>query len=228
MKPTLYYHPLSSYCHKVLIALYEMGVPFEKHLVDFGDPQARADFRQLWPTGKIPLLVDEGRPVPETSIQIEYLQQRHAPAAGLLPRDPEAALDVRLWDRLLDAYVMTPMQAIIADRLRAEPDRDRLTVESSYAMLASSYAMLDARLHGRRWLAGDAFTLADCAAAPALFYATTLLPVPEAQPQLLGYVQRLMERPSVLRTLDEALPYFRFYPGKEGLPPPYREAAMAG
>lgn len=228
MNLTLHAHPLSSYCHKVLIALYEMDLPFRMQLVDLGDPQGRADFLRLWPTGKMPVLVDGDRVVPETSIIIEYLQRQHAPAAGLIPDDAEAALEVRLWDRLLDCYVMTPMQAIIADRLRPEDARDPLGVASARERLASSYAMLEERLRGRPWLAGEAFTLADCAAAPALFYAVTLVPVAPEQPQLRAYVDRLMARPSVARTLEEAMPYFKFYPGKEGLPPRFRAAAMAG
>lgn len=223
MPLTLYYHPLSSYCQKALVALYEMGLAFQPHLLDLSDPQVRADFLRLWPTGKMPLLLDDGHPVPESSILIEHLQLRHAPSCRLIPAEPEPALEVRLWDRLLDLYVMTPMQAIVANRhLRAEQDRDPLAVPQSIATLSMAYALLDQRLEGRTWLAGHDFSLAECAAAPSLFYAATLQPIPAERRHLRAYVERLMARPSVARTLDEARPWFKLYPGRDGLPERYR------
>jgi glutathione S-transferase len=227
MALTLYYHPLSSYCHKVLVALDELALPFERHLVDLGDPQARAAFLRLWPTGKMPLLLDAGVPVPETSIIIEHLQQRHAGAHTLLPGDAEAALEVRLWDRLLDLYVMTPMQAIVADRLRPEAQRDPTGVRAALAMLESAYGWIDRRLADRTWLAGAEFSMADCAAAPALFYAVTLAPLPADRPQLAAYFERLMARPSVQRTLAQARPYFRFYPAREGIAARFLDATAS-
>ncbi len=223
MALVLHYHPLSSYCHKVLIALYELGVAFEPRMLNLGDPAARATHAALWPTGKIPLLQDGDRVVPETSIMIEYLVQRHGSAAAtLLPADPVAALEVRLMDRLSDQYVMEPMQAIVGDRLRAEADRSRLTVDRARATLAMAYAMLEQKLAGREWLAGDSFSLADCAAAPALFYATTLVPVAAEQPLLAAYFERLLARPSVARVVTEASPFFDYYPFKESLPARFR------
>lgn len=215
----LHYHPLSSCCHKALIALYELGVPFEPRMLDLGDEAQRNAFLALWPTGKMPLLQDGDRVVPETSIIIEYLAQRHAPAGQhLLPADAEAALEVRLMDRLLDLYVMTPMQAIVADRLRGEDDRDPLAVEKARATLSTAYGLLEQRLQGREWVAGAAFSMADCAAAPALFYASTLVPLPAGHVRLASYVERLYARPSVARTLREARPYLRFYPFHEAIP----------
>lgn len=218
--PTLHYHPLSSYCHKVLIALDELGITPELRLLNLGDPAERAAFLALWPTGKMPLLVDAGRPVPETSIIIEHLQRHHAAAgsAALIPHDdPDAALQVRLWDRLFDLYVMTPMQACTADLLRPEGQRDALGLARAREALSAAYAMVDAHMAGRTWAAGDAFSMADCAAAPALFYAVTHVPLDARHTHLAAYFERLVARPSVARTIEAARPFFRFYPGRQGL-----------
>lgn len=215
---TLHYHPLSSYCHKVLIAVDVLGVELDKQVLDLSDPAKRAAYLALTPMGKMPLLVDEGRPVPETSIIIEYLQRHHAvPGRILIPHDPGAALDVRLWDRVFDLYVMTPMQALTADLLRPEVDRDPLSVARARENLSSAYAFIDRHLEGRTWVAGDDFSMADCAAAPALFYAVTYVPLLPAHSRLGGYFERLMAHPSVARVIDQARPWFRFYPGRAGL-----------
>ena len=215
---TLYYHPLSSCCHKVLIAVDVLGIEIDKRLLDLGDAAERAAFLALWPTGKMPLLLDHGRPVPETSIIIEHLQRHHAaPGHTLIPHDPDAALDVRLWDRLLDLYVMTPMQAITADLLRPESDRDACGVARAREILSSAYAFIDRQLEGRTWMTGEAFSMADCAAAPALFYAVTHVPLSPRHVHLAAYFERLMDHPPVALTIDQARPYFRFYPGRAGL-----------
>jgi glutathione S-transferase len=222
--PTLHYHPLSSYCQKVLIAVAELGIEVEKQLLNLGDPAERAAFLALWPTGKMPLLVDRGRPVPETSIIVEYLQHHHAsPGRTLIPPDPAVALEVRLWDRLFDLYVMTPMQALTADLLRAEGDRDPSGVTQARASLMSAYDFVDAHLDGRTWVAGPGFSMADCAAAPALFYAVTYVPLAVRHGRLLAYLDRLMDRASVARAIDEARPYFKYYPGRAGLSSRYFE-----
>jgi glutathione S-transferase len=215
---TLHYHPLSSYCHKVLIAADELGVELDKRVLNLGDPTERAAYQALWPTAKMPLLVDRGRPIPETSIIIEHLQRHHAcQGRTLIPHDPDAALDVRLWDRLFDLYVMTPMQALTADLLRPEGDRDAYGVARAREGLASAYAFIDRHLEGRTWAAGDAFSMADCAAAPALFYAVTYVPLPPPHVHLAAYFERLMAHPSVALAIDQARPYFKFYPGRAGL-----------
>jgi glutathione S-transferase len=217
----LYYHPLSSYCHKVLIAIDELGVAVDLRAINPGDPADRAAHLARWPTGKIPLLVDRGRPVPESSIMIEHLQQHHAkPGRRLIPdpaEDPDAALDVRLWDRLFDGYVMTPMQALTADRLRPEGERDARGVADARAQLCSAYAFIDRHLQGRTWASGNASSLADCAAAPALFYATAYETLAPAQVHLAAYFERLMARPSVARTVDQARPWLAHFPGRDGL-----------
>jgi glutathione S-transferase len=180
MPLTLYFHPLSSYCHKVLIALYDTGVPFTPRMTNLGDPADRAALTALWPMSKFPVLVDaaRSRTVPESSIVIEYLAQHFPAAAPLLPPDADARLQVRLWDRVCDQYVMTPMQKIVADRLRADGERDARGVADARALLRQAYEMLERQLAGRTWLASDGFSLADCAAWPALFYATILEPAP--------------------------------------------------
>jgi len=215
---TLHYHPLSSYCHKVLIALDELAIEVDKRLLNLGDPAERAAFLALWPTGKMPLLVDAGLPIPETSIIIEHLQRHHAhPGRTLIPHDADAALQVRLWDRLFDLYVMTPMQAFTANLLRPEANRDATNVALAREGLLSAYALIDRHLEGRTWVAGDAFSMADCAAAPALFYAVTYVPMAPQHTRLAAYFDRLMDHPSVARTIDVARPFFQYYPGRAGL-----------
>ena len=190
---TLHYHPLSSYCQKVLIAIDLLAVEVDKRLLDLGNPAERDAYLALWPTGKMPLLLDQGRPVPESSIIIEHLQQNHAGGGRtLIPHAAAEALDVRLWDRLFDLYVMTPMQALTADLLKPEGDRDPRSVARAREVLSMAYAMIERQLEGRTWVAGDAFSMADCAAAPSLFYAATYLPLPPQQVQLSAYFERLM------------------------------------
>ncbi|BAV96307.1 glutathione S-transferase family protein [Lysobacter enzymogenes] len=215
----LYSHPLASFCHKVLIALYENGTPFQAHLVDLGDPGGKADFLELWPVGKMPVLRDEARErtVPETSIIIEYLQQHHPGPRALLPDDADARLDVRLWDRFFDLYVHAPMQRIVLEELRGANEKDPRGVADARATLATAYAMIERRAP-REWICGDEFTLADCAAAPALFYAAIVAPFAPEHTQLDGYYQRLMDRASVRRTLSEARPYFPMFPLHAAIP----------
>lgn len=224
MTLTLYYHPLAAYCHKVLIALYEAGTAFDKALVDLGDLAARATHIARWPTGKMPLLHDSRRDriIPETSIIIEYLDRHYPAPRSLLPADPEARLDVRLWDRLFDQYVSGPMQAIVADRLRPDGQRDPAGVAEARRTLDMAYAMIDGQVARGGWAVGGDFSMADCAATPALFYATIVHPVADAHRHLQGYVDRLMSRPSVERVIAEARPYFPFFPFNQDIPARYR------
>lgn len=225
---TLYYHPLSSCCHKVLIALDVLGIDVDKRLLNLGDVAERAAYLALWPMGKMPLLVDQGRPIPETSIIIEHLQRHHARSGSvLIPSDADAALEVRLWDRLFDLYVMTPMQAFTADLLRPEGQRDALGVERAREQLSSAYALIDRHLEGRTWISGEAFSMADCAAAPALFYAATYVPLPPQCVHLAAYFERLVTHPSVALVIDQARPWFKFYPGRAGLSARFFDPAVA-
>ncbi|MDM0001013.1 glutathione S-transferase family protein [Variovorax sp. J22P240] len=227
MDLTLHYHPLSSYCHKVLIAIDVLGIEVKKRLLNLGDPEERASHLALWPTGKMPLLVDGHRPVPESSIMIEYLQRHAKSDRTLIPDAPDAALEVRLWDRLFDLHVMTPMQALTADLLRPEGQHDAHGVAKAREGLSSTYAFIDRHLEGRTWVAGEAFSMADCAAAPALFYAVTYVPLSPQHVHLAAYFERLMDHPSVASTIDHARPYFKFYPGRSGLSRRFFDPATA-
>ncbi len=215
---TLYYHPLASYCWKVLIALYEHGVPFEKRIIDLGDAAHRVELSALWPLCKFPVLRVEGRVVAESSIIVEYLDRHHAGQRPLIPEDADASLDVRLWDRVFDSYVQTPMQEIVLDRLQG----GRGDMSRAHGTLATAYALADQQLGSSRWIVGDEFSAADAAAAPALFYAVTLQAFPSECTRLRAYFERLVERPSVRRTIEEAKPYFKDYPFESALSPRFR------
>ncbi|WP_416462542.1 glutathione S-transferase family protein [Sphingomonas sp. VDB2] len=212
----LYYHPLSSYCWKVLIAFYENGAPFAGRMLE--DGEVAQEWMALWPIGKFPLLHDPARnaTIGEASVIIEYLAQHEAGTFRPIPADPDAALEVRLMDRLFDNYVMAPMQAIVADRLRPEEQRDSLGVTQARDLLAKAYALIEARMAGRRWAVGEAFTLADCAAAPALFYADRIVPLTPDFPGLAAYLARLEARPSVARVLEEKQPWWHLFPFADG------------
>lgn len=202
-------HPLSSYCWKVEIALREKALPYAHRQAELGDPAFRAEFAALWPTGKIPLLLADSAPIPETSIQIEYLDMLQ-PDPPLLPADPEQRLKARLWDRLFDQYVMTPMQAYVAQHFPGvTPDPD--VVARHAATLEMAWEMIEARLEPEPYACGAAFTLADCAAAPALFYARCCQPFGK-RPALQGYFDALMGRPSVAASVQAAEPWFAHFP----------------
>ena len=214
MSLTLHFHPLSSFCHKVLIALYEAGTPFASVVVNFADPQSAESFLKLWPVGKMPVLRDAAldRTVPESSIIIEYLGQHYPRGTALIPAEPDLALRTRAADRFYDLYVHDPMQRIVGDRLRPEGSKDPYGVAAATAMLQKSYDLIEAEMAGRTWAAGDAFTLADCAAAPPLFFASKLVPFGERH-NLSAYFDRLSQRPSVARTFAEAAPFLKLFPG---------------
>ena len=220
MPLTLYYHPLSSYCHKVLVALYEQAIEFEKKIIDLTSEADRSVLQALWPPCKFPVIRDHARQrnLAESSVIIEYLDHFHAGQHPLIPADWDTALEVRLWDRFFDLHVQTPMQQIVADRMRAA--HGDLTRER--AALMTAYGMLERQLAGRTWVASPDFSLADCAACPALFYASTLLPFPEDCRHLQGYFERLTQRPSFQRVIDEARPYFSLYPFAEVIPQRFR------
>lgn len=229
MPLVLHYHPLSSYCWKVLIALYEKALPFELRMVDLGDAAARAAYAQLWPTAKIPLLQDGDSCIPETSIQIEHLDLHHAGKARMLPGDPAAQLQIRLWDRVFDNYVMSALQHAVGYYLRPEGQRDPLALQTARAQLDMAYGLIEARLPGGGWAVGDAFTLADCAAAPSLFYAAIFHPIPDDHPRLSAYFERLLARPSVARCIADARPYLSHFPLADRVPARFlEEPAVAG
>ncbi|MDX5331983.1 MAG: glutathione S-transferase family protein [Caulobacteraceae bacterium] len=203
-------HPFSSYCQKVLIAFYENDVPFTYRMLE--DPGVGEEFEALWPMKRFPILREGERVVLEASVIIEYLQVRHPGPVRLIPEDPDLALEVRTLDRVFDNYVMTPQGKFVYDSLRPADQRDALGVEEARAMLDTSYAWLDARMQDRSWAAGETFTLADCAAAPSLFYADWTYPIPDACAALKAYRQRLLERPSFARAVNEARPFRHYFP----------------
>lgn len=220
MTLTLYCHPLASFCHKVLIALYEAGTPFDAHVVDLANPDASARFLDLWPVGKMPVLRDAARDatVAETSIIIEYLDRHYPGPAPMLPPDPDARLYARLWDRFYDLHVQEPMQKVVTDRIRPDDARDSFGVAEAERRLRTAYGMIERQMAGRTWATGEAFGIADCAAAPALFYAGIVVPFPDGHPHLGAYFERLLERPSFRRVLGEARPYFDMFPYRDRMP----------
>jgi glutathione S-transferase len=213
MSLILYAHPLSAFCWKALIALYETKLPFTFELVDFGDSGSRERFLAMWPIGKFPVLRDVARDlmVPEASLIVEYVDQL-AGGHGLVPADPDQAREVRLWDRFHDLYVAQPMQKAITDGLRPEGQRDLLGVEQAEAQIRTAYAVAEAAMARRTWAAGERFTMADCAAAPALYYADWVIPLGAQHPALAAYLARLKARPSFARALAEAEPYLHMVP----------------
>ncbi|MER8378601.1 MULTISPECIES: glutathione S-transferase family protein [unclassified Mesorhizobium] len=218
MSLTMHLHPLASFCWKPLIALYENGTPFTSVVVDLGNEQSRAAFLKLWPLGKMPVLRDEAldRTVPESTIVIEYLNAYYPGPAELIPADVDLARQTRLADRFYDFYVQEPMQKIVGDRLRPEGKTDPFGVEQARAQLRSSYAVIEQDMQSRTWAVGGSFTMADCAAAPALFYANKVEPFGDKYPAVRRYHDRLLRRPSVARVIEEAQPYFKLFPYNNG------------
>jgi glutathione S-transferase len=213
MALTLHFHPLASFCWKALIALYENDTPFTPNLVNLGDPAERAALLKLWPIGKFPVLSDNARneTVPETSIIIEYLDRHYPGRTRFLSADPEFALQTRLRDRFFDLYVHLPMQKIVGDRLRPAGAKDPHGVAEARAQLQTSYAVIETQMAAGPWAMGADFSLADCAAAPSLFYGNKVEPIGEFK-NVSAYLERLQARPSFARVLQEAEPYFQFFP----------------
>ncbi len=212
MALTLHFHPLASFCHKALIALYELDIGFEPVIVDLGDPGSRAAFAAVWPPLKFPVLTDaaRGTTVAESTIVVEYLDAFYG-GGRLVPADPGLAWQARMWDRLFDQYLEVPMQKVVGDALRPQGAHDPHGVAEARAALRDSYRFLGARL-GDPWALGERFGLADCAAAPALFYADLVEPLGPEDATLRGYLGRLMRRPSFARVLAEAEPFFGLFP----------------
>ena len=206
----LYAHPFSSYCQKVLIAFWENDIAFTyRHLEDAG---AGEELAALWPIGRFPVLVDDGRTVTESSIILEHLDVHHTGPVRWLPDDRDAALEVRFMDRFFDNYVMTAMQQPVSEALRTEGARKEVAMAEAGQALEKAYGWLEARLAGRTWAAGESFTMADCAAAPSLFYADWVHQIGPGFPVLRAYRSRLLKRPSFARAVEEARPYRHYFP----------------
>jgi glutathione S-transferase len=210
----LYFHPLSSFCQKALTALYENATPFEPIIVDLFNEASAAAFKKIWPIGKFPVLRDEARDrtVPESSIIIEYLAQHYPGTTQLVPADAELARQMRLRDRFFDLYVNVPMQKVVTDKLRPAGKNDPYGVEQAKTLLQTSLGMLDQDMANKTWVMGDGFTMADCAAAPPLFYANMVMPFGATHKNAARYLGRLMERPSFARAVEEAQPYLKLMP----------------
>ena len=214
MSLTLYYHPLSSFCWKVLIALPENGTPFKPVSVNLGDPGERAALLKLWPVGKFPVLRDDARnqTVPESSIIIDYLDRFYPGGIRFTPADGDTVWQTRLKDRFYDLYVHLPTQAIVGNRLRPANAKDPHGVEEAKARLRTSFDMIEAEMAGRTWAMGESFTIADCAASPSLYYANKVLPFRDTHRHVAAYFDRLMARPAFARVLEEAKPYAHLFP----------------
>ena len=209
MSLTLYAHPFAAYCWKTLIALYENATPFTYRLVE--DAAGWAELESLWPIKKVPLLRDGAATIVESSIIVEYLMRRYPGTSLMIPLNDDAALTVRFMDRFFDNYVMSPMQTLVADRMRTEAEHDAKSVAEARKMLDVAYAWLEGQLTPQ-WASGSAFSLADCAAAPALFYADWVHPVGDRFRGVLAYRGRVLARPSVARVVDEARPFRKLFP----------------
>jgi glutathione S-transferase len=215
MSLTLYFHPLSSFCQKALIALYENGTPFTPQKVDLMDEKENAAFKQIWPVGKFPVLRDDsnGKTVPESTTIIEYLAQRYPGPVKLVPEDDEEAFAVRAQDRFYDLQVHLLTQKVITDRLRPAGQNDTFGCEHARVLLRTALAIVDKDMAKKTWAAGEAFTMADCAAAPTLFYYDMAVqPLAGAFDNVAAYLDRLTRRPSYARALREAEPFLQYVP----------------
>ena len=210
MSLTLYAHPFASYCWKPLIALYENSTPFSYRLVE--DVAGWAELESLWPIKKFPLLRDGDATIVESSIIVEYLMSRYPGTTRMIPLNDDAALTVRFMDRFFDNYVMSPMQTLVSDRMRTETERDPKGVADARKVLDVAYGWLEEQIASQAWASGSNFSLADCSAAPALFYADWVHPVGERFPGVIAYRGRLLARPSVGRVVDEARPFRKLFP----------------
>jgi glutathione S-transferase len=205
----LYGHPFAAFVWKPLIAAYELDIPFVFRMVDPGHPEHLARMAELSPTGQFPALVDGDTRITQSNAVVEYLD-RLGKNARLIPAEPALALRARMLADVFDDYVAGPMQQIVAEALRPKDRQDPLRVTEAKASLDKAYEWLSRQLGQGNWAAADSFTIADCAAAPALFYADWVHAIPEGK--LKDYRARLLQRPSVARTVDEARPYRKFFP----------------
>jgi glutathione S-transferase len=210
MSLTLYAHPFAAYCWKVLIALYENATPFTLRLVE--DAAGWEELAALWPVRKFPVLTDGTRTVVESSIIVEYLGRHYPGPVHMIPPDAEAALAVRTMDRVFDNYVMAPMQSLVAAHMRPEAERDTKSMADARRTLDLAYGWLERQLTPGAWLCDGRFSLAECAGAPALFYADWIHPLGERFPAVASYRRRVLARPAVARVVDEARPYRKFFP----------------
>lgn len=214
MSLELYFHPFAAFCQKVLIAFYENDLAFEPHVVDLGDEASSAAFKKIWPIGRFPVLRDRAnaRTIPESSMIIEYLARHYPGKTELVPANADLAWETRLRDRFYDLYVAVPMQKIVTDRIRPAGKNDPHGVDEARGLLRTAYTLIDQEMRTRTWATGEAFSMADCAAAPALYYANLVMPLGETHREAAAYLGRLMERRSFARVVEEAKPYRALFP----------------
>jgi glutathione S-transferase len=206
----LFSHPFSSYCQKVLVALWENDVPFTYRNLE--DSEAAAERASLWPLGRFPVLLDDGEMIAESSIIIEHLDIHHTGPVRLIPEDKRAALEVRFMDRFFDNYVMDAMSKPVFEAIKGEAGRKDMAMAEARQALDTAYAWLEDRLKDRVWAAGDDFTMADCAAAPSLFYADWVHEISPRFGRLRDYRAQLLARPSFARAVEEGRPYRSYFP----------------
>jgi glutathione S-transferase len=216
MTPRLkfYFHPLSSFCQKALMAFYENDTPFEPCIVNLGDPTESAALKKMWPLGKFPLLRDDARnhTIPESSIIIEYLAQHYPGPINLIGETVDSARQIRMRDRFYDLYLDVPMQKIVGDRLRPADQKDAFGVAQARDTLKTALDIAEGDLAGKAWAMGKMFTMADCAAAPALYYVNLVMPFGDTHKNVMAYFNRLLARPSFARAVKEAEPYRALFP----------------
>lgn len=214
----LFAHPFSSYCQKAIVALHEHGIDWTLRMIE-PDSEWTPVWESLWPIRRFPVLREGTRVVPESTAIIEYLHAHHRTAAPLIPDDPGDAVEVRMLDRFFDHYVSDPQIRIVMNALRPEGQRDPLAEREAQTMLDRAYGWLDARMADRTWAAGETFGMADCAAAPSLFYAEWTYPLGDRYPNVSAYRARLLQRPSFARAVEAGRPYRNLFP----LPVPDRD-----
>jgi len=199
----------------VLIALYEASIPFEPRVVDLGDPADRAEFARVWALARFPVLRDaaRGQTVPESTTIIEYLSHHYPQQGKLIPADPELAFQTRAADRFYDLHIHTPMQKVVGDLLRPADGHDPIGVGQAHAQIKTALGIAEQQMARRLWASGDQFSMADCAAAPPLFFINIMTPLGQEFPNLSAYLERMKARPSYARTLAEAQPYLQMFPG---------------
>ena len=214
MSLELYFHPFASFCQKALVALYENDTPFTPHVIDLGNQASRAELLALWPIGRFPVLRDAARDrtIPESTMIIEYLAHHYPGRTPLVPADAERAWEARMHDRFFDLYVNVPMQKIVTDRIRPPGRHDPHGVDEARTLLGTAYGMIDRAMRTKAWAIGEAFSMADCAAAPALYYANLVAPLGGTHAHAAAYLERLMRRASFARVIDEAKPYRALFP----------------
>ena len=209
MSLQLFAHPFSSFCWKVQIALDADETPYVYRNVDPSNPGVLEELKALWPLAKFPVLVDDGETIAETTCIIEHLQAKHPGQNVWIPQGDEGRR-VRFLDRFFDLHIQGNMQPSVNHAIW--PDGEGKAAERGISALRIAYDWLEENLPDSEWAAGDKFTVADCAAAPALFYADWVEEIGEQRPRLNAYRARLLAHPAVSKSVEGARPYRAYFP----------------